>query len=59
MKKVERLCGYGLVKMKLQQMKNRQYFITLPNQIIRAKGWKKGEEIKIEIDLKGNLVLKK
>ena len=45
--------------MKLQQMKNRQYFITLPNQIIRAKEWKKGDDIKIEIDQKGNLVLKK
>jgi len=45
--------------MKLQQMKNRRYFITLPNQIIRAKGWEKGEDIKIEIDQKGNLVLKR
>ena len=47
------------INMKLQQMKNRRYFITLPNQIIRAKGWEKGEDIKIEIDQKGNLVLKR
>ncbi|MBI4159262.1 hypothetical protein HY500_03310 [Candidatus Woesearchaeota archaeon] len=45
--------------MKLQQMKNRQFFVTLPNQIVRAKEWKKGDDIKIEIDQKGNLVLKK
>ena len=46
-------------KMKLQKMNNRQFFVTLPNQIIRAKNWKKGEDIKIEIDSKGNLVLSK
>ena len=40
-------------------MKNRQFFVTLPNQIVRAKEWKKGDDIKIEIDQKGNLVLKK
>lgn len=45
--------------MKLQQMKNRQFFVTLPNQIVRAKEWKKGDDIKIEIDQKGNLILKK
>ena len=44
--------------MKLQQMNN-QYFVTLPSQIIRAKGWTKGDIIKIEIDLKGNLILRK
>lgn len=45
--------------MKLQMMNERQYFITLPNQIIRAKGWKKGDTIKISIDSKGDIVLKK
>lgn len=44
--------------MKLQQMKKGQYFITLPSQIIRAKGWKKGDIISVEIDQKGNIVLK-
>jgi len=47
------------INMKLQQMKNRQFFVTLPNQIVRAKEWKKGDDIKIEIDQKGNLILKK
>ncbi|MCD4666555.1 hypothetical protein K8R47_01975 [archaeon] len=45
--------------MKLQQMNNRQYFVTLPNQIVRAKGWTKGDVIKIEINSKGDIVLKK
>lgn len=45
--------------MKLQQMNNKQYFITLPNQIIRAKGWQKGDCIKALIDRQGDIVLKK
>ena len=45
--------------MKLQQMKNRQYFITLPNQIIRAKEWKKGDDIQVKISDKGEIVLRK
>ena len=45
--------------MKLQQMNNKQYFITLPNMIVRAKGWVKGDEIKVEINKEGNLLLKK
>lgn len=45
--------------MKLQQMKGRQYFLSLPSQIVRAKGWKKGDQINIEINKEGNIVLKK
>ncbi len=45
--------------MKLQLMNNKQFFITLPNAIVRAKGWKKGEDIKALIDQRGNIVLKK
>ena len=46
---------------KLQQMtaSNNQFLLTLPKQIMMAKGWKKGDDIKVEIDQKGNLVLKK
>ena len=44
--------------MKLQQMKNGQYFVCLPRQIVRAKGWKKADIIKIEINKNGDLVLK-
>jgi bifunctional DNA-binding transcriptional regulator/antitoxin component of YhaV-PrlF toxin-antitoxin module len=45
--------------MKLQQMNGRQFFVTLPNQIVRAKGWSKGDNINIEIDKKGDIVLKR
>lgn len=45
--------------MRLQMMNERQYFITLPNAIIRAKGWRKGEKIKALIDKQGNIILKK
>lgn len=45
--------------MKLQQLKNKQFVISLPSQIVRAKGWNKGDHIKVEIDKKGNIVLRK
>jgi len=45
--------------MKLQKMNDKQFFITLPNAIIRAKGWQKGDSIKAVIDGKGDIVLKK
>lgn len=45
--------------MKLQQMNGKQFFITLPNAIIRAKGWSKGDSVKATIDSKGDIVLKK
>lgn len=45
--------------MKIQQLKNGQHFITLPSQIVRAKGWKKGDDLKVEINKDGDLVLKK
>ena len=44
---------------KLQMMNNRQFFTTLPNAIVKAKGWDKGDEIIVELDNKGNIVLKK
>ena len=37
-----------MLKRKLQKSKNGQYFLSLPNQLCRLKGWDKG-----------NLVLKK
>ena len=52
-------CLYICLYMKLQQMKTGQYFVFLPTQITRAKGWKKGDDIKVTIDSKGDLVLKK
>ncbi len=45
--------------MKLQQMKQGQYFLSMPSQIVRAKGWNKGDRIKIVIDKEGDLILRK
>jgi len=39
---------------KLQQAKN-QFFLTIPSSIVRAKGWKKGKELKFRINNKGNI----
>ena len=43
--------------MKLQQMNDQSYFITLPKQIVLAKGWKKGDQIKYRINDKGEISL--
>jgi hypothetical protein len=45
--------------MKIQQLKTGQQFITLPTQISRAKGWKKGDDLKYKINDKGELVIYK
>jgi bifunctional DNA-binding transcriptional regulator/antitoxin component of YhaV-PrlF toxin-antitoxin module len=44
---------------RLQYDNNKQYKVTLPKAIIDAKGWQKGDELKIALDAEGNLVLKK
>jgi|APSaa5957512622_1039677.scaffolds.fasta_scaffold106111_1 hypothetical protein len=44
--------------MKLQQLKNGQFVISLPKQIVLAKGWKKGQNLKVEINSKGNIILR-
>jgi len=44
--------------MKLQQLNNGAFILALPSQIIRAKQWAKGDEIKIIIDTNGDLILK-
>jgi len=44
---------------KLQHDNNQQYKLTLPKALIEAKGWKKGDKIKIELDDQGNIVLKR
>ena len=45
--------------MKLQKMNNKQFFITLPNAIIMAKNWEKGDDIRVLLDQKGDIILKK
>ena len=39
---------------KLQKMKN-QHFITIPLVLIQSKGWKKGQNLKVVFNHKGNL----
>tara|TARA_B100000315_G_C14256346_1_gene442092 strand:+ start:484 stop:633 length:150 start_codon:yes stop_codon:yes gene_type:complete len=43
---------------KLQFDQNKQYKLTLPKKILEAIGWKKGDEIDIELDSFGNIILK-
>ncbi len=47
-----------MLKRKLQKSKNGQYFLSLPNQLVRLKGWDKGDEI-IFSEQKGDIVLRK
>lgn len=44
---------------KLQFDSNKQFKITLPKQILLAKGWKKGDNILIELDNKGDIILRR
>jgi len=44
---------------KLQFENKKQFKITLPKVIVLVLGWKKGDEIKIELDKNKNLVLKR
>ena len=44
---------------KLQFDANEQFKITLPKSIVMAKKWKKGDTIEIELDARGDLVLRK
>ena len=45
--------------MKLQQMKQGQYFISLPSSIVKAKGWTQGDNLTIEINQRGEIIIKK
>jgi len=45
--------------MKLQQMKQGQFFLSLPSAIVRAKGWKKGDNVSVNISGEGDIVLRK
>jgi len=43
--------------MKLQKTKRGQYFITLPKNIVEAKGWLKGQRLRPSINERGNIEL--
>lgn len=40
---------------KLQQIKDGQFFITLPKALVEAKKWSKGQILKISFNERGNL----
>ncbi len=43
---------------KLQYDGNGQFKITLPKQVMKAKKWKGGDEISVELNDTGDIVLK-
>lgn len=43
---------------KLQQTNYGQYVLYLPKHIVKAKGWKRGQELKITIGDKGELIIR-
>ena len=38
---------------------NGQFKVTLPKQIVMAKGWKKGDKLKVELTDKADILLKR
>ena len=44
---------------KLQYPNRRQFLITLPQALARAKGWEKGDILEFVLDDQGNIILKK
>lgn len=45
--------------MKLQKTDNHQYFLTLPSSLMKAMGWNKGDDVKVEVMQKDVLTLKR
>ena len=46
-----------VLKMKLQNNKG-QFRLTLPKDLIKAKGWGQGTEVVIVMDAEGDLIIK-
>ena len=44
---------------KLQHPNNKQFIITLPQTLVKAKGWDKGDILEFILDENGNIILKK
>ena len=40
------------------QFDEKQYKLTLPKKLLEAIGWKKGDDVLVEIDLSGSIVLR-
>ena len=43
---------------KLQQAKNNQYRVTIPQDIIKLKGWIKGQRLALILQLNGDIAIK-
>ena len=43
---------------KIQQSKNQQYRITIPLEIMKAKGWNKGQPLIFSMQQNGEITLK-
>jgi bifunctional DNA-binding transcriptional regulator/antitoxin component of YhaV-PrlF toxin-antitoxin module len=44
---------------KIQHPNKKQFMITLPQTLVKAKGWDKGDKIEFLLDDKGQIILKK
>jgi len=44
---------------KLQHPNKKQFLLTVPQALARAKRWEKGDEIEFVFDEEGNLLLRK
>lgn len=43
---------------KIQETNTGQSMVTIPKQLMKATGWKKGTELLMQLDGEGNVVLK-
>lgn len=43
---------------KIQYPNKRQFIITLPQTLVKAKGWGKGDVIEFILDPKGDIIIK-
>lgn len=44
---------------KLQHPNKKQYTLTLPQALVKAKGWAKGDLLEFQLDEQGNILLRK
>lgn len=43
---------------KIQESKNNQFRVTIPSEIMKAKGWSKGQPLLFSIQQNGEITLK-
>ncbi|MEK6839698.1 MAG: AbrB/MazE/SpoVT family DNA-binding domain-containing protein [Nanoarchaeota archaeon] len=49
----------GSNRSKLQYPNEKQFTLTIPQTLVKAKGWQRGDEIEFVLDDKGNILLKR